>query len=127
MIILGIDPGLAIVGYGVIDCTKGVFTTIAYGAITQSINVLFPLLEKIKNFEKLPSSDISVDLDYLADEPTVDIKLMFSIRVWHVFDVAFAALGRFIKHKFKHMEKADRGASPQTADKPSQKKKNHKL
>ncbi|MBO5039870.1 MAG: crossover junction endodeoxyribonuclease RuvC [Clostridia bacterium] len=34
MIILGIDPGLAIVGYGVIDCTKGVFTTIAYGAIT---------------------------------------------------------------------------------------------
>lgn len=34
MIILGIDPGLAIIGYGVIDYTPPNFTTIAYGAIT---------------------------------------------------------------------------------------------
>ena len=34
MIILGIDPGLAIVGYGVIEYTKGRFRTLAYGAIT---------------------------------------------------------------------------------------------
>ncbi len=34
MIILGIDPGLAIVGYGVVDYTKKKFTTMAYGAIT---------------------------------------------------------------------------------------------
>ena len=34
MIILGIDPGLAIVGYGVVDYTRGRFTTLAYGAIT---------------------------------------------------------------------------------------------
>lgn len=33
MIIFGIDPGLAIVGYGVIDYTNGRFTTLAYGAI----------------------------------------------------------------------------------------------
>ena len=33
MIILGIDPGLATVGYGVIDYTAGRFTTIAFGAI----------------------------------------------------------------------------------------------
>ena len=34
MIILGIDPGLAIVGYGVIEYNKGRFRTLAYGAIT---------------------------------------------------------------------------------------------
>lgn len=34
MKILGIDPGLAIVGYGLIDYTKNRFTTLAYGAIT---------------------------------------------------------------------------------------------
>ena len=34
MIILGIDPGLAIVGYGVIEYTKGRFRTLSYGAIT---------------------------------------------------------------------------------------------
>lgn len=34
MIILGIDPGLAIVGYGVIEYERGKFRTLAYGAIT---------------------------------------------------------------------------------------------
>ena len=33
MIILGIDPGLAIVGYGVVEYKASHFTTIAYGAI----------------------------------------------------------------------------------------------
>lgn len=33
MIILGIDPGLATVGYGVVDYTKNKFTCIDYGAI----------------------------------------------------------------------------------------------
>ncbi len=34
MIILGIDPGLAIVGYGVIEYKNMKFRTLAYGAIT---------------------------------------------------------------------------------------------
>ena len=34
LIILGVDPGLAIVGYGVVDYTNNRFTTMAYGAIT---------------------------------------------------------------------------------------------
>lgn len=34
MIILGIDPGLAIVGYGVIEYEKNRFRTLSYGAIT---------------------------------------------------------------------------------------------
>ncbi|MCI9625199.1 MAG: crossover junction endodeoxyribonuclease RuvC [Clostridia bacterium] len=34
MVILGIDPGVAIVGYGVVDYTGNRFRTIDYGAIT---------------------------------------------------------------------------------------------
>lgn len=34
MIILGIDPGLAIVGWGVIESERGITRPIAYGAIT---------------------------------------------------------------------------------------------
>ena len=34
MIILGIDPGLAIVGWGVIESVRGNIRTIAFGAIT---------------------------------------------------------------------------------------------
>ena len=34
MLILGIDPGYAIVGYGIIESRNSRFTTIAYGAVT---------------------------------------------------------------------------------------------
>ncbi len=34
MVILGIDPGLATVGYGVIKAEKGVFTALDFGVIT---------------------------------------------------------------------------------------------
>ena len=73
-------------------------TAIAYGAVSQSLNVLMPALESVKNFENIDKADIKIDLDYAAEAPTIDIKLGFSIRVWHVFDLAFSALGRFIKH-----------------------------
>ncbi|MBE6703158.1 MAG: crossover junction endodeoxyribonuclease RuvC [Ruminococcaceae bacterium] len=33
MIILGIDPGLAIVGWGVVDCQRGRFKPLGYGSI----------------------------------------------------------------------------------------------
>ena len=34
MYILGIDPGLAIVGWGIIESVKGRIRPVAYGAIT---------------------------------------------------------------------------------------------
>ncbi|MCQ2432116.1 MAG: crossover junction endodeoxyribonuclease RuvC [Clostridia bacterium] len=39
MIILGIDPGIAIVGWGVIEYNAGRFRTIAYGAITTEAGI----------------------------------------------------------------------------------------
>lgn len=41
MIILGIDPGYAIVGVGVIDYTHARFTTLGYGAITTQAHTPF--------------------------------------------------------------------------------------
>lgn len=41
MIILGIDPGYAIVGYGVIDYTGNRFSVIDYGAVTTAANIPF--------------------------------------------------------------------------------------
>lgn len=34
MRVLGIDPGYAIVGYGVVDCSSGRFSPVDYGAVT---------------------------------------------------------------------------------------------
>lgn len=39
MIILGIDPGLAIIGYGIIEYKNNRFKTIDYGAITTPANM----------------------------------------------------------------------------------------
>lgn len=42
MIVLGIDPGIAIVGYGLIECRGNNFKAIDYGAIRTESKMLFP-------------------------------------------------------------------------------------
>lgn len=42
MIILGIDPGIAIVGYGIIECKGNNYKAIDYGCITTDSKLLFP-------------------------------------------------------------------------------------
>jgi crossover junction endodeoxyribonuclease RuvC len=42
MKIIGIDPGYAIVGFGVLDYSYGKFTVLDYGAITTSAETPFP-------------------------------------------------------------------------------------
>ena len=77
-------------------------TAVAYGAITQSINLLFPILEQVKNFSLPKDTDIDVHVDYLSDSMQADIKLGFAIRVWHLFDIALGALFTFIGHLIKN-------------------------
>ena len=40
MVILGIDPGVAIVGYGVVECRSGNFRCLEYGCITTPAHTL---------------------------------------------------------------------------------------
>ena len=42
MVILGIDPGYAIVGYGCIDYRGGAYRVLGYGAITTPAGQPFP-------------------------------------------------------------------------------------
>lgn len=46
MIVLGIDPGIAIVGYGIIEVKGNHFKAIDYGAITTDSSIIFP--ERLK-------------------------------------------------------------------------------
>ena len=75
-------------------------TAIAYGAVTQSVNLLLPVLEQVKNFRLPDVTDLDIQADFTAEESEADVELSFSLRVWHVFHVAFGALGRFLKHRF---------------------------
>ncbi len=76
-------------------------TAIAYGAVTQSVNLLFPVLEQVKNFSLPKTTELDIQADFTAEESEADVELSFSLRIWHVFHVAFGALGRFLKHQFQ--------------------------
>ncbi|MGI6701549.1 MAG: crossover junction endodeoxyribonuclease RuvC [Christensenellales bacterium] len=47
MIILGIDPGLATIGYGVINAHKGAFSVVDYGVICTPVNESAPVRLKM--------------------------------------------------------------------------------
>ena len=74
-------------------------TAIAYGAISQAVNLLIPVLQEVKNFNLPDVVDFDIQADFLGDAIEADIELSFSIRVWHLFDIAFGALKTFIKRK----------------------------
>lgn len=69
-----------------------------YGIICDALLHLLPVLESLKGFDTPDARDLSVDVDYLSESITADVKISMSLRVWHVFHVAFAALGRLISH-----------------------------
>lgn len=84
-------------------------TAIAYGAVTQAVNILFPILEGVKNFTLPKTQELDVRADFAAEESEIDICISFSLRVWHLFHVIFAALGKAIKYFFKSMAKKSQG------------------
>lgn len=67
MIILGIDPGIAIVGYSIVECKGNNFKAIDYGCITTDSNLLFPDRIKIiydrltEIIEKYNPEDLAVE------------------------------------------------------------------
>ena len=76
MIILGIDPGYAIVGFGAVRYEKNRFTTIGYGAITTRAHTEFTSrLEEIYDgmgelIEKYRPDCISVEKLYFNTNTT---------------------------------------------------------
>lgn len=76
-------------------------TAVAYGAACTALNILLPVLSEVKNFSLPREKDFSVEPDFLGETPELDVKLSFSLRVWHVFSVGFGALKKFLAHKAK--------------------------
>ena len=67
-------------------------TALAYGAVSQAAMYLFTVLAPVKGFSFPKEKDTDISCDYLSDTTTIDIKISFSIRVWHVFHIGFGAL-----------------------------------
>lgn len=84
MKIIGIDPGYAIVGYGVINYNKTSFTTLDYGAITTSADVSFS-----KRLLKIYDEYQALLLQHKPDAVSVE-KLFFTNNQKTGIDVAQA-------------------------------------
>ena len=72
-------------------------TAIMYGVTIQSVAYVIELLQRITNVDGLEKADISVEPDYLSEKTSLDLCFVFSLRVWHLFDILFGIIGRAIK------------------------------
>lgn len=98
-------------------------TAILYGVIIQSVTYIIEILNSATNLKGLKQADISVNADYLSESTTVDMKFIFSLRVWHIFSILFGVLGRAIKKLIETSpDKKSSGAPPFQAPPPSKKK-----
>ena len=85
-------------------------TAIAYGALTQAINLLFPMLDGIKTFKHLPrGKELSVRADFLSDTPKIDADVELYIRVGSALKaVCLAAIRAFkgaVKRQLRQLER----------------------
>lgn len=82
-------------------------TAITYGAVTQAVNVFMPFIDGIKTVKTPKEKNVEVVADFCAEKSEADIEIAFSLRVWHLFHVAFAALGQLIKYFFKTLKRKE--------------------
>lgn len=84
MVVLGIDPGYAIVGYGVLDYQKNHFTVLEYGAITTHKDTPFE-----QRLEELYQGIHLLLQKYRPDAMAIE-KLFFNTNAKTVIDVSQA-------------------------------------
>ncbi len=82
MIILGIDPGIAIVGYGVINYESGRFSVIDYGAVTTKAGM--KLSDRLRNIYE----DIHVLIERFHPDVCAIEELFFNTNVTTGISVA---------------------------------------
>ena len=87
-------------------------TAITYAAVTQSINLFFPVLDDLKTVKKLPKGkNLSVSADFLSDKPTLDINLELYVRIGSalkaVCGAAISAFKKAVKDQVKKLEKKE--------------------
>ena len=79
-------------------------TAILYGIVSQSVAYLLALLKQFKTVSTPNLNDVSVIPNWVGEQTEIDLKISFSMRIWHLFDIVFRVLARAIKHFFKDMK-----------------------
>ena len=75
-------------------------TAVLYGVVCQSLSYLLALFDRVTRLRAV-TPDVSVTADYLAEKPTADVKIIFSLRVLGAVVIVFSAAFAFIRTKIK--------------------------
>lgn len=94
----------------VVAAEEAADTAIAYGTLTQAVNLLFPMLDGIKTFKHLPrGKELSVRADFLSDTPKIDADVELYIRAGSALKaVCLAAIRAFkgaVKRQLRQLER----------------------
>lgn len=76
-------------------------TAVVYGTVCQSVAYIMELLYNLTGFTVKRHGEVTVSPDFTAETSTIDLKLIFKLRVWHVFAMLFSAGLAFLKKKLK--------------------------
>ena len=78
-------------------------TAVTYGAATGILNVLLPILRDVENLGLPKEEEFDISADFVSDTTEIDMKVSFSLRTWHVADIAlrslFGGLSKYLKRK----------------------------
>lgn len=74
-------------------------TAILFGAVNGGVALLLETLDQFGKLKVTRRDEIEVIPDYLATETTVDIRLLFSLRMWQILDILWKAFLAYIKIK----------------------------
>lgn len=108
----------------IIGSDEAAKTAITYGIAVQAVAYILALLDKVSNVRGLQKRDVYVDVDFLSEEIKVDMKIAFSIRLWHILHLAFGTLRRLIANRLRvkrrvTISEAQRSASEQKEKNPA--------
>ena len=81
-------------------------TAVTYGAVSQIINVLLPILSTVKNFDLPKRKNFDISADFTTTTPEIDVKVSFSLRVWHFADIGIRSLWGGIGKLFSRRKNA---------------------
>ena len=74
-------------------------TALLYGAVSQALAYTVAFLDQHSRLEYEKDAEVTVNADFLAEKTSADVKISVSLRVWHVFDLALAALKTYLRNK----------------------------
>ncbi len=76
-------------------------TALLFAAVNNTLAAIIKYLEETDKLETLKKSEISVRSDFITGKSSADIKILFTLRVWHVAEILFATALKYVTLKNK--------------------------